>query len=139
MKVGDWKVLKGPDGNPKFLVTRIGSPENKHVAQFRVQEVVSWEKEDDPDAFGLEDYLRAAIKWDGCSHFNFGEPKEEADPFDPYCGTDGYLHLCGNECYRAHMALIRALYRLAEAAMEDDRLDCGPWGKEYEFEVDGKG
>lgn len=34
----------------------------------------------------------AWIKWDGCSHFNFGEGEGDER-------TDGYLHLCGREGY----------------------------------------
>jgi hypothetical protein len=33
--------------------------------------------------------VHGMIKWDGCSHVYFGNPKGKGE------GTDGYLHLCG--------------------------------------------
>lgn len=56
--------------------------------------------ENSPDSLthvGAESYLTAMIKWDGCSHFNFGD-------------KDGYIHLCGQGCYAKHCALIKYLW-----------------------------
>ena len=44
-------------------------------------------------------YLIATIKWDSCSHFDFGE--------------GGYLHLCGVDAFKDHIKLLEFLYKRA--------------------------
>lgn len=68
---------------------------------------------DDIDA--AEQYLRATIKWDGCSHFTFGDRN-----------GDGYLHLCGPTAYRAHADLVCHLYRRAFELMGREPEDGYP-------------
>lgn len=57
-----------------------------------------------------EKYLGFLIKWDGCSHINFG--------------NDGYLHICGWEFYKSHMLLMSSLMDLASNQVEawDDKI-----------------
>ena len=67
----------------------------------QVYEVESWV--DDNEPLDKEQYMRFYIKWDGCSHVNFGE-RDGTD-----C-RDGYLHLCGKGCWERHVALMSWLY-----------------------------
>lgn len=69
-----------------------------------VDVVTAWETDGSPAEF--EPYLRCVIKWDSCSHFHFGKPAEGN-------GRDGYLHLCGVDDLRRHVALIEEVYHLA--------------------------
>lgn len=45
------------------------------------------------------------IKWDGCSHYYFGD-------------SDGYLHLCGGAYVRQFAALTTAIFDLAAEKVE---------------------
>jgi hypothetical protein len=48
-----------------------------------------------------EKYLSAYIKWDGCSHFWFGD-------------EDKYQHLCGKTAVDNHCKVLQAVWELAE-------------------------
>lgn len=56
-------------------------------------------------------YLSAYIKWDGCSHVDFGEPENK--------GRDGYLHLCGVDAWKEHVGLMEWLYKEASRLIEN--------------------
>lgn len=63
-------------------------------------------------------YLEATIKWDCCSHFNFGD-------------EDGYQHLCGGSCFAQHITLMKGIYEWAYELLdghEEHKADM--WGKE---------
>ena len=89
-----------------------------HGFDFELFEIVGWEHGkdekklyerkgaiggDDFSLNGLEDaqpYLTGMIKWDGCSHFYFGD--------------DGYLHLCGLNDIEKLQNVLKKLVALAE-------------------------
>lgn len=52
---------------------------------------------DEPDT-----YLTGFLKWDACCHLYFGEPDNK-----------GYIHICGPESFRKHVALIEYLLERA--------------------------
>lgn len=47
-----------------------------------------------------ERFVAGTVKWDGCSHLNFGD-------------SDGYLHLCGGSGYRTLIFVLETIQRLA--------------------------
>ncbi len=67
-----------------------------------VYEVEGWNA-DDNSAVDFDHCCHAYIKWDGCSHLNFGSPGEGG-------GRDGYLHLCGARCFKNITAMLKSLY-----------------------------
>jgi len=70
-----------------------------HYVELIVHEVTSWAGDkDEPCDYGK--YVKAYIKWDGCSHLYFGE----GEP------ADGYLHLCGKSYFDKHCNLLQALW-----------------------------
>ncbi len=80
-----------------------------------VDEVTSWEDDGEPADF--QAHIRwVRIKWDSCSHLNFG-----AD------GDKGYLHFCGVTHFRRHAALMETLYRMAFRAMGREPEDGEVW------------
>lgn len=66
--------------------------------QCEVFEINSWYQDNTYDDKDL--YLKAWIKWDGCSHFNFGD-------------EDGYLHLCGKHYIDEMDKVLQAVWKLA--------------------------
>ena len=79
-----------------------------------VFDVVSWEGDTD-QPYEVEGYLKAYIKWDGCSHVWFGEEEGDAEPHtDGSRPRDGYLHLCGKRYWQKHSEIMLKLYELAE-------------------------
>ena len=62
------------------------------------------------DYLEVEPYLKCSIKWDGCSHFWFGDEGEK----------DGYLHICGHGDFSQHVMLMSHLYSLAFQIMEGE-------------------
>jgi hypothetical protein len=53
-----------------------------------------------------EKYLSAYIKWDGCSHFWFGD-------------EDKYQHLCGKTAVDNHCKVLQAVWELAEKSIRE--------------------
>lgn len=88
-----------------------------HFIDFRVYNNIKWDMSD-PEPFEKEDYLECSIKWDGCSHFHFGEGDRG--------GRNGYLHICGLESYYEHVRLMEFLYEKAFWLMDKEPLD-GNW------------
>lgn len=44
-------------------------------------------------------YIHGSVKWDGCSHFYFGDPE-----------NSGYIHLCGDYSVKNHLEIVRKVY-----------------------------
>jgi hypothetical protein len=108
------------DGFPKFRATieELGS----HWVEFSVREILGYEDGDKAkpmfeivgsDPVGV--YLRATIKWDGCSHVYFGEM--------------GYLHICGANAWKNHCQLMEWLYKSA-CELLPQLADESPWKME---------
>lgn len=93
---------------------RVDAQTSDVLFQASVDEVTSWGEDDAPA--GFEPYLDCLIKWDGCSHVWFGEPTSEGD-------RTGYLHLCGADDFRKHVALMTELYALAFRRMGREPAD----------------
>jgi len=43
-------------------------------------------------------YMTGMVKWDGCSHYYFGD-------------EEGYIHLCGKGCIRGHIEIVDKVYK----------------------------
>lgn len=86
-----------------------------HALNFRVVEIAAWPMEpgggyeymnddcefvDDPAL--ASNYISGFIKWDGCSHLNFGERE-----------NPGYIHLCGRGAFDRMRGALDAVWRLA--------------------------
>lgn len=111
------------DGFPLFaaIVTSVES----HSVEFTVKQVGGWNEGrptepiyDDGDGNLVSEaaapsYLRALIKWDGCSHVYFGE-------------EGGYVHICGAESWANHCKLMEWLYKEAIKLMPQ-LGDESPW------------
>lgn len=83
-----------------------------HWADFKVYEIngrydgsgeaifgkASWKNSSETvtDVAEAEPYMTGSVKWDGCSHLDFGR--------------GGYLHFCGMDCYAKHCALMKYLW-----------------------------
>lgn len=59
-----------------------------------------------------EDRLDVRIKWDGCSHTYFGDGDNA-----------GYMHLCGEECWRGTVNLLAYLWNTACEYFENDMVN----------------
>ncbi|UXR28955.1 hypothetical protein [Bacillus phage Nachito] len=82
---------------------------------YTVYEVVSWEMND--SVSNVEPYMKAYIKWDGCSHYWMGD-------------KDKYTHLCGLNDYEQHCALLKWLYNKTDDYLEkykDQGILDGRW------------
>jgi hypothetical protein len=88
---------------PNFLI-RYLSEKNKTYCDFEVYEVSSWGIDNAPS--DIELYLKGTIKWDGCSHINFGDNK-------------GYIHICGQHFWEAHVKMMEILYKTVSAKIEN--------------------
>lgn len=58
---------------------------------------------------GEDTYLKAEIKYSGCSHFWFGNGEKE---------NPGYLHICMYEDFLTHTQLLKQLYTIAREEFE---------------------
>lgn len=99
--------LLSNDGFCEFQIKLFGDFE--YAMEFEVYEVVSWEADDSNTPCDTELYIKGTIKWDGCSHLNFGD--------------EGYLHLCGKSYFVKHCKVITALYELAEKTIKQYDAD----------------
>lgn len=81
---------------------------SSHTISGTVEEITSWAGDGSWAPGESELYLKFYMKWDGCCHVWFGEEDEEGK-------QDGYLHLCGADSWDKHIALMRWLYKWAEA------------------------
>lgn len=69
-----------------------------YIADFNVWEVVSYCGENFKEIAETELYLKGSVKWDGCSHFWFG--------------NEGYMHLCGKNCWERHVQVMNTLWEV---------------------------
>lgn len=91
------------EGLPIFRIT-YDDEAYRAVFTARVEEVTSWDTKS-KEAVDLEPYIPSLmIKWDSCSHFNFGT-------------ENGYLHLCGVKDFKKHVMLMEWLYKAAFEVM----------------------
>jgi len=61
-----------------------------------------------------ERYFDGTVKWDGCSHFNFGEGEE----------NPGYMHLCGAAAFRQLGEALRECFWIAANEMPRFDPEC---------------
>ena len=66
--------------------------------EFTVYEATGWAG-DNNEIVDTEHYLTGYVKWDGCSHFNFGN-------------NDGYMHLCGKHDWESLKDVMDALWEV---------------------------
>lgn len=97
-----------PDGWPSFLV-KVDSRDEASITG-TVEEVNSWAP-DDGKPHETDLYLSFMIKWDGCSHINFGK-------------ENGYLHLCGEHFWSLHCKLMTWLFAWAKKEIPMDETIC---------------
>lgn len=90
-------LLKG-DSHDTFVID-IEDGDHETCIKFKVFEVASWDS-DTKMPIDQELYLEGYIKWDGCSHFWFGD-------------EDSYIHMCGKQCFENHKKVFDALWDLA--------------------------
>jgi len=60
---------------------------------------------------GYEVYLKGTIKWDGCSHINFGD--------------EGYIHLCGKYWFDKHIEVMKAVWNICTKDWNDLSREIG--------------
>ena len=69
----------------------------EHCANFIVYEISRWGIDDSYDINDDELVLKGLIKWDGCSHVNFGD-------------NSGYMHLCGKSHWIQFTEMLPKVY-----------------------------
>ena len=82
-----------------------------HMWSFEVYESCTLTKDDNETIEDLELYVAGSIKWDGCSHVWFGEKDQNEK-------RDGYLHLCGKQCWVNHSKVMSKLWDLAASKIK---------------------
>jgi hypothetical protein len=97
-------------GDFGFLIT---ADAKEHVVNFEVEDIVSRDVATN-EVLEKEKYLNCSIKFDGCSHFWFGD-------------EDKYLHICGAEDYQRHIQLMEFLYKKAFELMGRSPLPGEEW------------
>jgi hypothetical protein len=98
----EYEVLLKDDHYIQFIL--YVEKREDHSIKIEVLEVTSWSTEKEP--LDAETYLNALMKWDGCCHVWMGRKKDKS--------RDGYLHLCGVNCWKNHIKMMEALYKYAE-------------------------
>jgi hypothetical protein len=68
---------------------------------FEVYEIVSWDLDNKPYIDEAEIYAKCFVKWDGCSHIEWGD--------------DGYIHMCGRVSYDNHIKVVNAIWEFAKS------------------------
>jgi len=105
----------------------------EHYWDFKVFEITSWDptKSDNPidNIIDKESIIGGFIKWDGCSHFYFGEEDEKGN-------RDSYLHICSSHNFKRIAKLLEYLYKIAPLKMGrgEDGLD-EEWGEDLEMGI----
>ena len=110
------EVLLSEDGYIQFVIVNPSITEHECSWSFEVYEVNSWECDEDNTPSDTELYLTGFIKWDGCSHINFGE-LEDGKP-------DGYIHLCGGIHWRRHAEVMLKLWSMAPGKIKKFDAQC---------------
>lgn len=109
--------MRDADGLGLFRITITSHPDDTTGFSAVVHSITGWVVGDN-EPYEVEPYLRCLIKWDSCSHFYFGETPDDGD---------GYIHMCGINSYRDHVALLKYLYELAFKTMGREPLDGEKW------------
>jgi hypothetical protein len=91
------EVLISNNASPVILIE--AEVKSDVVMNFTTYIVTEWDNDDNPTE--KEQYIKGSIKWDGCSHINFGD-------------EDGYMHLCGNFYFQLLKKTLDALWDRAE-------------------------
>lgn len=73
---GDYQWAENEDWLHVHPLRRVRFCNEGHAVHFIVEKVTEWEDD------RVEKLLSGMVKWDGCSHFYYGD-------------EDGYVHLCG--------------------------------------------
>lgn len=98
------KLVIDKNGYVNFLLKV--TEKTDYYISFEVYDVIAWGEDKDTGKYtipsNVELYLTATIKWDGCSHFWFGEEEDGKQ--------DGYINVCGKHCFEEHIMLMRELY-----------------------------
>lgn len=97
MTTKDQPIRSGEVGDTERGVT-IQYDVFEYYMNFRVTE-----HEYPPDEEVAPNVMNGFVKWDGCSHFYFGDPE-----------NDGYLHLCGSWHLRKFTWAVEEVFRIAE-------------------------
>lgn len=58
-----------------------------------------------PDIKKANTYMTGRVKWDGCSHYYFGD--------------EGYIHLCGKGYIKSHAEIVEKVYKRCGEIMEE--------------------
>lgn len=95
------EVLIHQEEQEQFLI-EFEEGDFEYAANFIVYEVTGWDK--NGKTCDMEQYLKGYVKWDGCSHINFGH--------DEY---PGYIHICGKYFWNLHLQVMVATWNLCEA------------------------
>jgi hypothetical protein len=103
-----------PDRDPAFVV-KVTEKDDAFVTGV-VEEADTWAA--DGTVVDTSPYLAFMIKWDGCSHLDFGRVDEHGH-------RDGYVHLCGGEGWTAHLKLMKWLFEWAEKEIPMDSIFAG--------------
>ena len=82
----------------------------EHDMKFHVYKALSWNLSDNK-CIDKELYLSGNIKWDGCSHIDFGDNSGTSTP--------GYLHFCGKEDFKKHAEVLNKLFKFASENIEN--------------------
>ena len=88
--------IKSNDAFTRYVaqITR----KDDHFADFIVHEISSWNCDGSYDIADGEVVLKGMIKWDGCSHINFGDE------------SSGYMHLCGKLHWHEFTEMLPKVY-----------------------------
>lgn len=98
-------TLKDSMGYPIFRMTITEQTSSR--VDFDVVAITSWEDDQGKEPIDFEPYLKGCIKWDACSHVWFGD-------------KDGYLHLCGLNEWKKHIAVMEWIYKTISEKMGKD-------------------
>lgn len=107
------EVLIEEDGYIKFFIDF----ESIDIisCSFNVIQVIAWDEDKSTGEWKNpceeELYLKAYVKWDGCSHFYFGS-------------ESGYMHLCGKSAYDDLKNVLDAVFLICSKKIKN-------WNAEY--------
>jgi hypothetical protein len=62
-----------------------------------------------------ERYVEGSVKWDGCSHLNFGDGED----------NPGYLHMCGGRDFKNLGAILREVFLIASREVPQFDAEIG--------------
>lgn len=88
----------------------VGHSEDEVTKEFTVPLFQDKENENVDDYHNAENYIRGMVKWDGCSHYYFGDPE-----------NSGYLHLCGKDYIEQLQKIVKHIYKKCGVFMTDHK------------------